>query len=199
MKRSGPKVVPDNTPKICFNKQIDMQISEEFSNQVVLPDQLAPIEIQEFEELEKKFKILKYISSAIVLVIALIGFFIAAYFSPDNIPFIVLTGVPSIFIVLYVWRTVLVFLGFPKKGYLLREQDVSYRTGLLFYKLTTIPFNRIQHVEVSQNMIEKVFGLSRIKIFTAGGSVSDLSIPGLLPDKAHQIESFLLSKVSTHE
>jgi hypothetical protein len=48
-------------------------------------------------------------------------------------------------------------------------------------------------------MTEKGIGLSRVKIFTAGGSVSDLSIPGLLPDKAHQVESFLLSKVSTHE
>ena len=76
---------------------------------------------------------------------------------------------------------------------------MSYRSGLFFYKLTTIPFNRIQHVEVSQNMVEKAIGLASVKIFTAGGSVSDLSIPGLLPDKAHQIESFLLSEVSKHE
>ena len=176
-----------------------MQINEEFSNQVVLPDQLAPIEIQEFVGLENKFKFLKHLYSAIVLVIALSGFFIIAYVLSDNTPFKVLIGVPFIFVVLFVWRSVLVILGFPKKGYLLREHDVSYRSGLLFYKLTTIPFNRIQHVEVSQNIVEKVIGLSRVKIFTAGGSVSDLSIPGLLPDKAHQIESFLLSKVSTHE
>ncbi len=122
-----------------------------------------------------------------------------AYFLSNNTPIKVLIGVPFIFVVLFVWKLVLVILGFPKKGYLLREQDVSYRSGLLIYKLTTIPFNRIQHIEVSQNMVEKSFGLSRVKIFTAGGSVSDLSIPGLLPDKAHQIESFLLSKVSKHE
>ena len=176
-----------------------MQINEEFSNQVVLPDQLAPIEVQEFEGLEVKYKLVKQINSAILLVLALIGFFLIAYFSSDNTSIKVLIGVPFIFVVLFVWKLVLVILGFPKKGYLLREQDVSYRSGLLIYKLTTIPFNRIQHIEVSQNMVEKSFGLSRVKIFTAGGSVSDLSIPGLLPDKAHQIESFLLSKVSKHE
>lgn len=176
-----------------------MQISKEFSNQVVLPDLLAPIEVQEFQGLEAKYKLVKQINSAILLVLALIGFFLIAYFSSDNTPIKVLIGVPLIFVVLFVGKLVLVSLGFPKKGYLLREQDVSYRRGLLIYKLTTIPFNRIQHVEVSQNIIEKSFGLSRVKIFTAGGSVSDLSIPGLLPDKAHQIESFLLSKVSKHE
>jgi len=176
-----------------------MQINEEFSNQVVLPDLLAPIEVQEFESLEEKYKLVKQISSALLLVLALSGFFLIAWFSSGNIPIKVLIGVPFIFVVLFVLRFVLVLLGFPKKGYLLREQDVSYRSGLLIYKLTTIPFNRIQHVEVSQNMIEKSFGLSSVKVFTAGGSVSDLAIPGLLPDKAHQIESFLLSKVSKHE
>jgi membrane protein YdbS with pleckstrin-like domain len=176
-----------------------MPINEEFSNQVLLPDQLAPIEIQEFVGLERKLKLLKHLTSALILLIALSIFLIIVYFSSDNTPLKVLIGVPSVFVVLFVWRSVLVILGFPKKGYLLREQDVSYRSGLLFYKLTSIPFNRIQHVEVSQNMIEKGIGLSSVKIYTAGGSVSDLSIPGLAPDTAHQIESFLLSKVSTHE
>lgn len=176
-----------------------MQINEEFSNQVVLPDQLAPIEVQEFEALENKYKLINQISSAILLVFALIGFFLFTQFSSGDIPIKVLIGVPFIFVVLFVGKLAFVILGFPKKGYLLREQDVSYRSGLFIYKLTTIPFNRIQHVEVSQNILEKSFGLSRVKVFTAGGSVSDLSIPGLLPNKAHQIESFLLSKVSKHE
>jgi len=176
-----------------------MQIKEGFSNQVVLPDLLAPLEVQEFEGLENKHKLIKQISAAIIFLLALIGFFLITYFLSNNTPIKVLIGVPIIFVVLFVLKLVHVILGFPKKGYLLRERDVSYCSGLLIYKLTTIPFNRIQHVEVSQNMVEKSFGLSRIKVFTAGGSVSDLSIPGLLPDKARQIESFLVSKVSKHE
>jgi len=176
-----------------------MQEHEEFSNQVVLPGQLAPLEIQEFSGLEKKFKKLKHINSVIALAVVLGVFFVIAVILSDNTPFKVLIGVPSIIVVLFIWRTALVVFGFAKKGYLLRTHDVSYRSGLFFYKLTTIPFNRIQHVEVSQNMVEKAIGLASVKIFTAGGSVSDLSIPGLLPDKAHQIESFLLSEVSKHE
>ena len=176
-----------------------MPVNEEFSNQVVLPDLLAPIEVQEFEDLEPKYKLVKQISSAIVLILALVVFYLFVNFSSGDIPIKVLVGVPFVFVILFVLKLVFVILAFPKKGYLLREQDISFRSGLLIYKRTTIPFNRIQHVEVSQNIIEKSFGLSRVKVFTAGGSVSDLSIPGLLPDKAHQIESFLLSKVSKHE
>ncbi|MFA9391022.1 MAG: PH domain-containing protein [Prolixibacteraceae bacterium] len=174
-------------------------MSEEFSNQVVLPDHLPPIENQEFVGLERKYKQLNHIGSALFLVVALSGIVLFAFISSQNIPLIVLIGLPVLFVLLFVWRVVLVILGFSKKGYLLREQDVSYHSGLFFYKLTTIPLNRIQHVEVSQNMIEKSIGLSKIKIFTAGGSVSDLEIPGLLPEKAQQIESFILAKVNTHE
>lgn len=176
-----------------------MPINEEFSNQVILPELLAPIEVQEFEALEKKYKLINQIGAAIILFIALAVFFLSIHFSSGEIPILVSMGIPSVFILIYIMRFILVILGFPKKGYLLREQDISFRSGLLVYKLTSIPFNRIQHVEVSQNMIEKSFGLSRVKVFTAGGSVSDLSIPGLLPEKAQQIEAFLLSKVRQHD
>lgn len=176
-----------------------MSLNKEFSNLVVLPEQLAPLEQQDFVGLENKLKTLKLISTAIMLVVVTIIFFVIGLVLSDNTPLSVLISVPSAFVVLCAWRGIMVMLGFPKKGYLLREQDISYRSGLFFYKLTTIPFNRIQHVEVSQGMIEKAVGLASVKLFTAGGSVSDLSIPGLLPDKAHQIESFLLSKISKHE
>lgn len=43
-----------------------MQISKEFSNQVVLPDLLAPIEVQEFQGLEAKYKLVKQLNAAIL-------------------------------------------------------------------------------------------------------------------------------------
>jgi len=187
---------------ISFTPQknlIDMQISEEFKNHVVLPDQLPPIEEQAFEGLESKYKLLKHFNAAIFLVFFLGVFFILTLVVIDHTPKLVRLGVPLLIVLVLIVRSVFVVLGFPKKGYLLREKDISYRRGLFFYKLTTIPFNRIQHVEVSQSMLEKKVHLSSVKIYTAGGSVSDLSIPGLLPDKAHQIESFLLSKVRMYE
>lgn len=176
-----------------------MESNEEFRNQVILPDQLTPIEDQEFVGLENKYKRLKHIYAVIFLIVSLGAFLLFSIFSSTELPVFALIIVPSLVVLIFIWRFVIIFKSFPIKGYLLREHDVSYRSGLLMYKLTSIPFNRIQHVEVSQNMVEKNIGLSKVKIFTAGGSISDLSIPGLLPEKAQQIESFLLSKASLHE
>jgi len=58
-----------------------MQINEEFSNQVILPDLLAPIEVQEFESLEHKYKLVKQISAVLLLALAFIIFFLFVYLS----------------------------------------------------------------------------------------------------------------------
>lgn len=93
---------------------------------------------------------------------------------------------------------VYIMLSFPKKGVLLRDHEISYQRGLLFFRRTSIPYNRIQHVETSQHVLEKSFGLMRLKIFTAGGSTSDLRIPGLEEERAQQMEELLMQKSNLH-
>lgn len=90
-------------------------------------------------------------------------------------------------------------MAFPRKGYLLREKDISFQKGLIIYKVTSVPFNRIQHVEVNQGILAKFFKLSSIKLFTAGGNASDLSIPGLPTEVALNMKTFLSEKISEHE
>lgn len=172
---------------------------QEFTNAAILPEQLTCLEDESYNPLEKKLLLLKHITTAIMLLILATAFSLIAYFNYDDLPALLLIVVPVIILVFILLRFFVVMKAFPKKGYLLREKDISYRRGLIFYKLTSIPFNRIQHVEVSQSFLEKMLHISSIKVFTAGGSVSDLSIPGLLPNTAHQLEAFLLKKTSAYE
>jgi membrane protein YdbS with pleckstrin-like domain len=80
-----------------------------------------------------------------------------------------------------------------------RENDISFKKGIITFKLTTVPFNRIQHVEVNQGVLAKLFKLSSLKLFTAGGNASDLSIYGLPQDVAQNLKAFLSEKISEHE
>ena len=97
------------------------------------------------------------------------------------------------------YSVIITVFGFPKKGYLVREKDVSFQKGLLVFKSTSVPFNRIQHVEVNQGILAKIFKLSSVKIYTAGGNASDLSIPGLPVEVAANLKDFLSEKISEHE
>lgn len=88
--------------------------------------------------------------------------------------------------------------GYYKRSYALRDKDLTYKKGWIFYSTTTIPFNRIQHTEVSQGPLERRFELCSLKIFTAGGSTSDLSIPGLEEDEAQQLRDFIAKKAAVY-
>ena len=81
-------------------------------------------------------------------------------------------------------------------GYLVRQDDIQYRTGALWRMQTAVPVNRIQHVETTQGPIERMLGLARLVIYTAGGSGSDLSVPGLPAATADHLREQLLGMVA---
>jgi membrane protein YdbS with pleckstrin-like domain len=89
-------------------------------------------------------------------------------------------------------------IGYKKRSYALRQNDLTYRKGWIFYSITTIPFNRIQHTDVSQGPLERRFALSTLNIYTAGGSTSDLSVPGLEQEEAQQLRDFISRKAATY-
>lgn len=80
------------------------------------------------------------------------------------------------------------------KGYALREHDIAYRSGWYWRKTVLLPFNRIQHAEVSSGPLQRKFGLASLKFFTAGGSSVDLKIDGLRHERAEEIRSFIMEK-----
>ena len=65
----------------------------------------------------------------------------------------------------------------------IRSHDLLVESGVLFRHTVSIPLDRIQHVDTRQGPIERVFGLSRLVVYTAAGMAADGSIPGL--DEAH--------------
>jgi len=80
--------------------------------------------------------------------------------------------------------------GFPRRGYAVRERDITYRTGWLFRSTTTVPFGMIQHSELSQGPVSRKLGLNHLKLFTAGGS-GNLRIAGLEDDDAQALRAII--------
>lgn len=87
-------------------------------------------------------------------------------------------------------------LAFKKRKYAIREHDVIYSKGLIIHSMITVPITRIQHVEESRSWLARHFGLSTLKIFTAGEAGSDLSIKGLPHLEAKQIKEFISDKIN---
>ena len=171
----------------------------DFSNSILAPENLPHIEKETFNPLEKNYLKILFIRLAIFFVFLIGGISVAFIFNWDEIPTVVIISVSAFVLFWLVYAIVITKLGFPKKGYLVRENDISFKRGLITYKQTTVPFNRIQHVEVNQGVLAKMMKLSSLKIFTAGGNASDISIPGIHQETAENLKVFLSEKISEHE
>jgi uncharacterized protein len=83
------------------------------------------------------------------------------------------------------------YLGFKKRKYAIREKDMTYSHGYLVNKTLTLPYNRIQHIEIARSFIARKLGLSTLKIYSAGESGGDLAIKGLPKAVAEKQYAFL--------
>ena len=96
------------------------------------------------------------------------------------------------FALLGLWDAGYHFFADPLKSYSLREQDVSYSSGLIFRKVVNQPMLRIQHIELTRGPVERMVGLATLEVFSAGGALHTFKIPGLEVDNASQIRQFIL-------
>ncbi len=81
-------------------------------------------------------------------------------------------------------------------GYAKTSEGMHLKRGALVRKIRGVPLNRIQHVEYKQTFLERVFGVARLAMYTAGSGGADLTVPGLLPDNAMQLKAELLSTIA---
>ena len=123
------------------------------------------------------------VSAAVFSVVASIAF---AVFAPGEpwygmVVFTVLFGLGSIFAILRyrVWR------------YEVREDSLFLKRGVVTRVTTVAPYVRIQHVDVRRGAIERAFGLATTVVYTAGSRGADVSIPGLTPDRADDLQDRL--------
>lgn len=73
--------------------------------------------------------------------------------------------------------------------YEIRERDVFLSRGALVWRMTLVPFDRIQYVETQQGPLERWFQLSKVIVFTAAGKAA--SIPGLNVSEAERLREQL--------
>ncbi|MFY8160974.1 MAG: PH domain-containing protein [Candidatus Kapaibacteriota bacterium] len=73
----------------------------------------------------------------------------------------------------------------------IKENEIELKRGIFTKVITTVPFNRVQHIDLRQSFIERWFDLSSLYIFTAGTKGSDLAIPGLPKYYSENIKDYL--------
>lgn len=75
--------------------------------------------------------------------------------------------------------------------YQVRADSLYLRRGVLTRVNTVAPYVRIQHVDTRRGPVERVFGLATTVVYTAGSRGADVSIPGLTPERADDLQARL--------
>lgn len=170
-----------------------------FENNNIAINQLPNLENLAFEKLKPAYKTILYINwSVFFILISVIPFIIEPIFEFHLLKWWLFLFY-SIGLISYLIIILITHLGFPMKAYALRQHDIVYKTGYINRKIICVPFNRIQHSEIRQSFIARLLGISKLRIFTAGGQGSGLSIHGLSPETALQLKDFLSKKVNEYE
>jgi membrane protein YdbS with pleckstrin-like domain len=75
-------------------------------------------------------------------------------------------------------------------AYAERDEDLFVRRGVLFSRLSVVPYGRMQFIDVTAGPIERSFGLATVRLHTAAAA-SDARIPGLSRDEAARLRDRL--------
>jgi len=86
------------------------------------------------------------------------------------------------------WR----FVGrrFGSWGYAEREEDLLIRRGVMFARLSVVPYGRMQFIDVTAGPLERAFGLATVRLHTAAAA-TDARIPGLEREEAGRLRDSL--------
>ena len=163
---------------------------EIFTNEQIDLAQIPSADQIQYQGLERPYRTIQVIASLISTAIITIALVIV--FWQTEVPMWIAAISLGGWLLLGVVQLVFIYKGFKYKGFALRTRDLTYKKGWLFKKQVTVPFKRIQHVDIKQGVIERAYGLSKLNVYTAGGNASDLSIPGIKLEDAKQYKSFIL-------
>jgi uncharacterized protein len=79
---------------------------------------------------------------------------------------------------------------FGSWGYAERDDDLLVRRGVMFARLSVVPYGRMQFIDVTAGPLERAFGLATVRLHTAAAA-TDARIPGLEREEAARLRDRL--------
>lgn len=160
-----------------------------FSNDPIDVSSIPRLRDEDFVPVDPNFLKVSLIGYVIWTIIVLaIGIAVSALVPENGWIALVVMGV---ILALTALAVVARILGVKNIGYQVREHDLTYRQGVLVKTVETVPFVRVQHARVAQGPIDRLFGLSRLAVNSAG---PDLNIAGLAFDDAERLRSIVVER-----
>ena len=114
-----------------------------------------------------------------------------------TVPFIVLGtwfGWPALGVAVVIAVVTLVLA--PRRvrsiGYQLRADDLVFKRGIMFHRVVSVPYGRMQLIDINRGPVSRLLGLADLKFVTAAAATG-VSIPGLVDTEADRLRDELVA------
>ena len=153
-----------------------------FSNEPIPTDQLPRLADDAFVPVDPRYLRVSLVGLALTAAVITTGT-VALATQSDWILLALLLGSTALVVLLLI--AVLRVFEIRRLAYQLREHDLSLRSGVISHRVESLPFSRVQHVNIHRGPIERSLGLATLQVSTAGPNIS---IPGLSRADAERIK-----------
>lgn len=149
-----------------------------------------------------KFRFESYFGLIILLIF--LAFPISAKFALSGNFLFILYLIPFILIYIVI-AEIFIHLAYKNWGYEFTKDALKIEKGVIIKKYKSIPYERIQNVDITRGIIARMVGFSTIDIQTAGYSAyaakggvgqSEGHLPGVSIQGAEHIREFLMKKIT---
>lgn len=113
-----------------------------------------------------------------------------------------LVVIPVFLVLVYIWAR----LSYRFYRYELTENGFRKELGVIWKKYVTIPYDRIQNVDIYRGVIARILGLSDLHIQTAGmsnvgkhGMRTEGRLPGLSKEEAERLRDELIQRARQYK
>ena len=96
---------------------------------------------------------------------------------------------------LAIWVLLVPRRQFRRKGFRMGADRLRVVSGYLFHSDTVVPFGRVQHLDVLQGPLERMFGLATLVLRTAGSHNASVVLHGLKHDRAVEMRETIRSHI----
>lgn len=76
---------------------------------------------------------------------------------------------------------------YQARGYQISRDRLRVVRGVLWHSDIVVPFSRVQHIDVHQGPVDRLFGIATLSLHTAGNLNSAVPLPGLGKPLADQM------------
>lgn len=96
--------------------------------------------------------------------------------------------------------TLLTLIVLPRQaralGYMLRDDDIVFRKGILWQRMVAVPYGRMQLVDITHGPMDRAFGIAKLKMVTAAATTG-VEIPGISQAAAEALRDTLIEVAET--